>query len=442
MMKKTCAMILTVIMLFSVFPWACACADDEESERYANFYSVIEDESGEHLALAALVFCPDQKVFAYSDDYYLQADYFRHNHASLETYDGSYTLKLRKQESDLDCWEMEYSSTDELVPLGLLVAAAPVKGERVFIVYPTLTDEKLFSFVSSHAVIEEVVDVQKDGSAFYRIDSKITDLAALPGMLFNQDGACVGILVGEDTAYVDWYDSTAFSGTAAKYDPREVTPKPVTERDPVPASRPIPELSVGDFVSFGKYEQDDNRSNGKEAISWMVLAVDGSRALLISRYALDAVPYNEVWKDMTWEECSLREWLNSTFINDAFTSDEKSAILTTKVDNSKSQGNSGWNKDGGYDTSDQVFLLSYKEAKDYFRKTDSSLCKPTEYAIAMGVWKNGKNYCHWWLRSPGKTQNCAAYASSESTYSSTEDKNRAIGVRPVIWVDLSQAAFG
>ena len=72
---------------------------------------------------------------------------------------------------------------------------------------------------------------------------------------------------------------------------------------------------IGSHVVFGKYEQDDDASNGKEPIEWIVLAKEKDRALLISKYGLAAQQYNTEWTDETWETCSLRKWLNETFLN-------------------------------------------------------------------------------------------------------------------------------
>lgn len=46
---------------------------------------------------------------------------------------------------------------------------------------------------------------------------------------------------------------------------------------------------VGNIVYFGAYEQDNNTSNGKENIKWLVLAKEGNRVLVISDKALDSV---------------------------------------------------------------------------------------------------------------------------------------------------------
>ena len=103
-----------------------------------------------------------------------------------------------------------------------------------------------------------------------------------------------------------------------------------------------PFTKVGNIVTYGHYEQDNNTSNGKEAIEWQVLAVDGDKILVISRYGLDAQPYNTKDTSVTWETCSLRSWLNGSFLFDAFDIEERQSICTTIVDNSSDQSYASW----------------------------------------------------------------------------------------------------
>lgn len=124
-------------------------------------------------------------------------------------------------------------------------------------------------------------------------------------------------------------------------------------------------FTVGNYVTFGTYPQTA-LGNDQTPIEWLVLARDGRQALLISRYGLDAKPYNTKLSSTTWEKCTLRTWLNDTFLNKAFSLTEQTAILTTDVDNSKQQCYSGWNPSRENDTKDKVFLLSYAEANKYF----------------------------------------------------------------------------
>ena len=63
----------------------------------------------------------------------------------------------------------------------------------------------------------------------------------------------------------------------------------------------ITDLSAGEIVTFGTYEQDDDPANGAEKIEWIVIDVEEHRALLLSRYVLDAIPYNESQKYLPWK---------------------------------------------------------------------------------------------------------------------------------------------
>lgn len=213
-------------------------------------------------------------------------------------------------------------------------------------------------------------------------------------------------------------------------------------------------FAVGNYVTFGTYPQT-KAGNDATPIEWLVLARDGNKALLISRYALDAQPYNKDYTSVTWETCTLRKWLNGTFYNKAFSSAEQAAILTTNVDNSKNQCYSGWSTSGGNNTQDKVFLLSYAEANKYFGVTydNSSNTKsrvaPTAYAIAQGAWTSSSNKTAdstdagwWWLRSPGSYQDCAALVYSDGSLFSFFSVNNASGsVRPALWVNIEAGIF-
>ena len=46
-------------------------------------------------------------------------------------------------------------------------------------------------------------------------------------------------------------------------------------------------LSVRDTIEFGRYEQDNDLTNGSEPIVWQVLEVSDESAMMITRYGLD-----------------------------------------------------------------------------------------------------------------------------------------------------------
>ena len=212
-------------------------------------------------------------------------------------------------------------------------------------------------------------------------------------------------------------------------------------------------FTVGNYVTFGEYPQT-TAGEDMTPIEWLVLARDGDKALLISRYGLDAQPYNKDHTSVTWETCTLRTWLNGTFYNKAFSSAEQAAILTTNVDNSKNQCYSGWSTSSGNNKQDKVFLLSYAEANKYFGVTydNSSNTKsrvaPTAYAIAQGAWTSYSNKTTdstyagwWWLRSPGTYQDYAAIVYFVGSLDFNYVDSDSGSVRPALWVNLESKIF-
>lgn len=136
-----------------------------------------------------------------------------------------------------------------------------------------------------------------------------------------------------------------------------------------------------------------------------MLAREKDRMLIITRYSIDCKRYHESNENITWQDCTLRKWLNNDFINSAFNEEERDLILEVKNQN---HDNSEYNTTGGEDTLDKIFLLSIDEVQKYFKDDDARKCKPTPYAKMRGV-NSYHGFCCWLLRSPGYSQHNAAY---------------------------------
>ena len=193
--------------------------------------------------------------------------------------------------------------------------------------------------------------------------------------------------------------------------------------------------AVGDYVFFGSYEQDNNTANGKEDIEWLVLAKEGNKVLVISRYALDCQQYNTSYTNVTWETCSLRKWLNGTFISSAFNSVEQAMIQNTTVTADK---NPSYSTSPGNNTTDKVFLLSITEANKYFSSDSARQCQGTAYCYAQGAYKVSNGNCWWWLRSPGHDSSNAAFVRNDGSVNNYGDfvNYGTDAVRPALWIDL------
>lgn len=192
---------------------------------------------------------------------------------------------------------------------------------------------------------------------------------------------------------------------------------------------------IGDIVTYGNYEQDGFYSNGEETIEWIVIARDrDNHALLLSRYCLDALPYNEDGGDVTWEDSSIHAWLNGEFLESAFGGDPNGFICTDEC--KTKDGRSG--TDGGENTTDMIFLLAVDEVTQYFPKESSRRAPVTEYAKEQGAEydKNGNGW--WWLRTPGKTQDMAAgvHTAGGVNYDGRDVDRTDLCIRPALWLDL------
>jgi len=113
----------------------------------------------------------------------------------------------------------------------------------------------------------------------------------------------------------------------------EVTEEPIAE-EPVEEELVVADLKRGDIIYFGRYEQDNDTSNGMEPIEWLVLYpdFDNNNRLLLSTKALDCYPIRPNGEEtFTWENSELREWLNNGFFNVAFNEKEKAMIYEGDV---------------------------------------------------------------------------------------------------------------
>ncbi|MBQ8895931.1 MAG: hypothetical protein IJY88_03970 [Clostridia bacterium] len=180
------------------------------------------------------------------------------------------------------------------------------------------------------------------------------------------------------------------------------------------------DANVGDAVLYGSYEQNGNSADGKENIEWIVLEKQQGKLLLVSRYVIEAMPYNTERSESEWAQSSLYGWLNGEFINNSFTAEESGFIIADE-------------------NGSKVSMLSAENAKKYYEYDSWRACAPTEYAKEKGL-KLDNGYCCYWLTDKGEIDNSASYIyfnGTLRTHGFAVDYTQA-GVRPIIWVN-SQA---
>ncbi|MCL2057235.1 MAG: DUF6273 domain-containing protein [Oscillospiraceae bacterium] len=215
--------------------------------------------------------------------------------------------------------------------------------------------------------------------------------------------------------------------SAAPEKPRQVIKETAPKRQAVRAET---SAKIGDIIPFGGYD-------------WRVLAVENNKALLISEKILEKRPYHVEVEAITWEECTIRKYLNGVFLNKL--GEAKHAIAETRNNNPH---NPWFYTEGGNATTDKIFLLSLDEVCRYFGDSTASLSKKRD--IRKDFWINDKNdpariayygneRASWLLRSPGGTQSYVAYILRDGgVYVSGSDAfSDKVGVRPALWLNLT-----
>jgi len=191
---------------------------------------------------------------------------------------------------------------------------------------------------------------------------------------------------------------------------------------------------MGDAMQFGQQE-------------WRVLAEEDGKALLIRKDILEERRYCKGHDYANWENCELRQYLNSTYYN-TFSEAERSRI--TQVTLANPHNLKYRTIDGGSSTADRVFLLSIEEVVKYFGSNWELLYNPANhhFDIDESYWLKDRNNDEraalfnrkseaWWLRSPGEEPAAAAFVDrSGVVHINGRDKASPLGVRPALWLNL------
>ena len=208
-------------------------------------------------------------------------------------------------------------------------------------------------------------------------------------------------------------------------------------KDPVNTMADGTGITTWDCVYFGNYIQKDTNGDGKvtdedekQPIKWRVLSVeeDGT-ALLLADKLLDIQPFDKNMKN-DWEECTLRTWLNSTFLNAAFTEAEQEAIAETELET-----------ESAATVTDNIYLLSLEEVSNpeygFHPSSDCESNTRKAEGTDLSVFNN-----IWWLRTPHKTNGVFVYwIDSEGKNSQNSIfTDASIWIRPALRLKLSDRA--
>ena len=274
-----------------------------------------------------------------------------------------------------------------------------------------------------------------------------------------------------------WYIMLAFamlllSGCVKQAESTEVITEESNTEEPEPATTEaletvvLKDAKIGDIVQMGTYEQDGDAET-EDPICWDVLDKDGDAVLLISHDVIAYQRFSDSRKCVIWEDSEIRTWLNQEFYAEAFDETEQASIRETTLENPSTVGFAAHVDPSGDvqvresrpDTKDKIFLLSWKEAEQYYgnRLTDASglgrrpsravLQKrkaiftdliieelPAMYPYSRHL-PNGTERLPWMLRSTGMKDYMILVIGYEGKWDQ-DYPDSYNGVRPVMWVNV------
>ena len=184
-------------------------------------------------------------------------------------------------------------------------------------------------------------------------------------------------------------------------------------------------IKINDIITMGHY----SCGGSDKPIQWRVMEVFKDRVLLLSDSAIENKAFCSSGSHSSWSTSTLREWLNTSFIDTAFSPLEKRLILGVySVDDKQS------------DTKAQntgVFCLSVEEADRLFRSDSDRVC----ISLLLnnnGNKKNKDNRCVWWLRSNGIANSYAAVVDESGKICRTglPVTLTDVSVRPAIYISI------
>lgn len=179
----------------------------------------------------------------------------------------------------------------------------------------------------------------------------------------------------------------------------------------------VDSINIGDTIKFGAYNVSSE---------WIVLDKKDKQLLIISKENVGYFRYEES-DDHNWEDCIIRDWLNSHFYDTAFVATERARIMKTDV---VAEANPKYNTMIGNDTQDYIFLLSIGEARKYFETDSARQCFSKDYYYGR-PWAE-----EWWLRSLGENMSRNAFVGSKGAIDYEGSALYKLSVRPAMWINL------
>jgi len=204
---------------------------------------------------------------------------------------------------------------------------------------------------------------------------------------------------------------------------------------------------IGEVIPFG-------------GCDWRILDIKDGNILIIREKIAEHRAFNSQQEYITWENCTLRQYLNGEYYESFDESDRARIVKTTNAN----PDNPWYGTDGGNDTEDYIFPLSLDEVVKYFGDSGQLDNKPNGESTLIDdrydanrqafnedddfnpkgtrLGEDGNYYDtysgdSWGLRTPGGYSSVAVVSGIGDIYvMGIRNQDPGIGVRPAMWISI------
>ena len=181
-------------------------------------------------------------------------------------------------------------------------------------------------------------------------------------------------------------------------------------------------VNIGDIVEFGRYEQDNDTSNGKEKIEWLVLDKTDDAVFVISKNIIET----EIYDNLHLRDSDGNNIVNGKMFNTVLESrEEQDNVLLTILTYYM----------GRAELSGKMFLIDYETFERYRSIIESVEFQMTPYVLA----KTSDKTLRFALRGQKYVQeykdeyNNLSMSTGDIRYTYNYDA----GIRPAMWIKIN-----
>lgn len=189
----------------------------------------------------------------------------------------------------------------------------------------------------------------------------------------------------------------------------------------------------GSIIRFGNYPFVDN-DDDFTPLEWLVLQADGQRMLLLSRYALNTLPPEEVRPGERQSEAAAR-WMNTVMLRRIFGWEELKALLPEP------------SHESGYERQNKLFLFTQSDVSAYLDGCEMRRAELTDYAAARGAFaseetgETGQPCSRWLLNEKHDPEWETMLIDETGALTRVNGPVKKLALRPAVQADWSKARY-